>query len=178
MQTTSLPPAFELLFNSPQQPAGILAQVVRLTGEILEVDRCFLYVRDPQAGKGRIAFCWRKNDSIPDVTEPDWKDDTTSLPLEDPLFAAALSTKPSVYITDVETAPPDVLNRHFEARTFGHRALIHAHLIYQGVLWGILQPCVFGQPREWTAEERQLIELVLPHVAPVAATFVRSAQVS
>jgi GAF domain-containing protein len=162
----------DTLFPVDESPETALSQVVRWVGETLRADRCFLYIRNPTAGKGRIAFCWRKFASIPDVTQPEWQEDTGSLPQEDPLFAAALSDEPSVYVEDVETADPDVLNRVFENRTFGHRALIHAHITDKGQLWGILQPCQFGHPRRWTQYERSLMEDLLPQLLPWIQKYV------
>ncbi|GAA4466253.1 hypothetical protein GCM10023189_48000 [Nibrella saemangeumensis] len=165
--------SLEPLLNSDLSPGEKLSQIVGQLGEILRVDRCFLYVRDPAAGRGRIAFCWLRDTTIPDVFQPSWQDDTTDLPDEDPLFAAALAGKPSVYVDDVKMAEPDVLNRDFEDRTFGHSALVHAHIMEGETLWGILQPCMFGKPRHWTEQDRAFIEPLLPRLAPIIQSFVR-----
>lgn len=163
---------FDSIVSASHTPEEALNQVVHWVGETLRVDRCFLYVRQPEAGKGRIAFCWLKDASIPNVIQPQWQEDAIDLPKEDPLFAAALSAQPSVYVDDVQTAPPHVLNRSFEDRTFGHRALIHAHVTENGQLWGILQPSVFGRPRHWSEPERMWIEGVVPQLVPWIKRFV------
>ncbi|WP_266367072.1 GAF domain-containing protein [Tellurirhabdus rosea] len=163
----TLPAEFEALLHSSEPPEDILERLVRRVGEVLKADRCFLYVRRPHERRGRIMFCWRKDETIPDVIQPDWQEDTTTLPDEDPLFNAALTGRLSVYVDDVETAPPTVLNREFEHRTFGHRALIHAHATENGQLWGILQPAVFGKPRHWTDADRSLMEMLLPRLVDV-----------
>ena len=159
---------------TPQTARDQLQKVVEQVGTYLRADRCFLYVRQPYRQRGRTAFQWRRTDhadlEVPDVIQPDWQADTTDLPQQDPLIRAGLAQKPSVYVPDVETAAPDVLNQEFERSTFGHRALIHAHVQAEGQLWGILQPCVFGQPRIWTAAERTWVEALLPDlVAPIRA---------
>ncbi|MBC8084920.1 MAG: GAF domain-containing protein [Hymenobacter sp.] len=154
-----------------EAPAATLDRVVEQVGQYLRADRCFLYVRNPAAGQGRIAFCWRKNEAVPNPIHA-WQADTTELPEQDPLFRAALAARPSVFVEDVETATPDVLNREFEHQTFGHRALIHAHITDDGQLWGILQPCVFGQPRHWTPQERAAVEAVLPLLVPVIQAYI------
>ena len=158
-------------------PAETLDEVVRCVGTALNADRCFLYVRQPDQERGRTAFCWRKNEDIPDknTIQPNWQPDTDTLPAEDPLIRAGLAMKPSVYIDDVETAGSDVLNRDFERKTFGHRALIHAHIQQDNKLWGILQPCLFGNPRHWTDEEKAQIEVILPRLQPVIEAYVTSA---
>ena len=178
MTTTgeSLASAIDALLSNQLDPADTLNQVVQIVGTALNADRCFLYVRQPDQSRGRTAFCWRKNDQIPtkNTIQPDWQLDTTDLPAEDPLIRAGLAMKPSVYVDDVETATPDVLNQAFERETFGHRALIHAHIQQDNQLWGILQPCVFGQPRHWTDDEKAQIETILPRLQPVIAAYVKS----
>ncbi|QHT68920.1 GAF domain-containing protein [Rhodocytophaga rosea] len=142
--TGLLPSTFENLFNAGLAPKVLLEQLLPLIAEALQADRCFLYLRNPWKEKGRIEFCYCRNPAVPDVKEPERKNDTEELPLVDPLFAAALQTKPSIYIADVSTADPAMVNRNFEEKTFGHRALIHAPITENGQLWGILQPAIFG----------------------------------
>ncbi|GAB2526528.1 GAF domain-containing protein [Spirosoma aerophilum] len=155
-------------------PTDTLTQVVQCVGMTLQADRCFLYVRQPHLKRGRTAFCWRKNEDIPlkNTIQPHWQPDTDELPAEDPLIRAGLAMQPSVYVDDVDTAGPEVLNRQFEQETFGHRALIHAHIQRDNELWGILQPCMFGHPRHWTDEEKTQIEAILPILQPVIAAYV------
>lgn len=174
--TTSLSTAIDALIMKGHAPADTLNDVVQTVGLALTADRCFLYVRQPDRKRGRTTFCWRKNDDMPDknTIQPNWQADTTDLPAEDPLIRAGLNMQPSVYVDDVETATPDVLNRDFERETFGHRALIHAHIQQDNQLWGILQPAVFGQPRHWTGEEKAQIEAILPRLQPVIAAYVGS----
>ena len=173
---SALSATIEELIRAGHSPAHTLNQVVEYVGTALKADRCFLYVRQPDQGQGRTAFCWRKNGAIPDknTIQPNWQVDTNELPAEDPLIRAGLTMKPSAYVDDVETAGPQVLNRQFERETFGHRALIHAHIQFENQLWGILQPCMFGTPRHWTEAERKQIEAILPLLQPVIAAYVTS----
>jgi GAF domain-containing protein len=165
------------LIKRGQSPGATLDAIVGCVGQSLQADRCFLYVRRPVLGLGRTAFCWRRNADIPtkNTIQPEWQADTTGLPDEDPLIRAGLAMKPSVYVDDVEAAGPQVLNRQFEEETFGHRALIHAHIQKDGQLWGILQPCMFGSPRHWTAQEKEQIETILPRLQPLIEAYVASA---
>ncbi|UPL49391.1 GAF domain-containing protein [Hymenobacter sublimis] len=153
-------------------PAEALQRALNLIGPHLRADRCFLYVRDPAQARGRIALVWRLDEAVPDPRH-DWQDDTGELPKQDPLFRAALAARPSVYVEDVHEAGPEVLNQEFERRTFGHRALVHAHITDNGQLWGILQPCVFGHPRHWTAAERDYLDAAVPLLLPVVQEYVR-----
>ncbi|MBC8151484.1 MAG: GAF domain-containing protein [Bacteroidetes bacterium] len=168
----SLPETIGAILAQRQLPETTLNRVVEQVGRALDADRCFLYLRQPTLQRGRVAVCWRRNETVPDAFQPDWREDTGDLPDKDPLFRAAITLKPSVYVDDVETAGPDVLNRAFEAENFGHRALIHAHVTGEGQLWGVLQPCLFGRPRYWTAGEKRQIEAILPLLQPVIAAFV------
>ncbi len=168
----TLPAAIDALIDQGYAPDQTLNEVVETVGTVLNAERCFLYVRQPGQQHGRIAFCWRKDETIPDVIQPDWQPDTTDLPREDPLFRAAIEGRPSVYVDDVETAGPEVLNQEYEHKTFGHRALIHAHIQRDGQLWGILQPCLFIGPRTWTEIEKTHIEAILPRLQPVIAAYV------
>lgn len=174
LSITDLPATIDELISAGLSPGDTLNQVVEAVGVALQADRCFLYVRQPDQGRGRTAFCWRRHPGIPDknTIRPDWEPDTDELPAQDPLIRAGLAMKPSVYVDDVETADPQVLNRQFEEETFGHRALIHAHIRQDNKLWGILQPCMFGGPRHWTDEEKTQIEAILPRLQPVIAAFV------
>ena len=154
-------------------PAEALQHALDLVGPHLRADRCFLYVRDPAQGRGCIAFVWRLDEAVPDPRH-DWQDDTGALPEQDPLFRAALAAQPSVFVDDVTEAGPEILNQEFERRTFGHRALVHAHITDQGQLWGILQPCVFAHPRHWTAAERAYLDAATPLFLPVIQAHMRA----
>lgn len=172
MQTTF--PQLETLLKHEQDPETLFAELLPVLGEALQCDRCFLYLRNPQTQMGRVPYCWRRNDQIPEVFDPDWKPEPDSLADEDPMFAAALRTEPSIFVEDVETASSDVLNREFERENFGHRALIHAHLRQDGQLWGVLQPCVFGRSRIWTAADRAAIAEVEKILTPLAIAYIKA----
>ena len=90
------------------------------------------------------------------------------------MFAAALRAENSIFVEDIETASPSILNREFERTNLGHRALVHAHLRQDGLLWGILQPAVFGQLRVWTEDDRLLIEQVVEKLTPIVVGYVKA----
>jgi GAF domain-containing protein len=161
----------QAILQSEASPDDIFTALLPALGEILQCDRCFLYLRNPHNELGKVPFCWRRTLDIPEVLDIDWKLEPKSLD-QDPLFVAALQAKPSVYVEDVETADPQVVNRDFEQENFGHRALIHAHLRQDGLLWGILQPCIFGQPRIWTDSDRAIMTEVEQVITPLAIAYV------
>ncbi len=152
----------------------VFAELLPLLGKKLDCDRCFLYLRNPNTNMGKVTHCWRRNEQIPEILDPEWKLEPASLPQEDPLFAAALRAEPSIFVEDVETADPQVVNRSFEQENFGHRALIHAHLRQDGTLWGILQPCLFGKPRIWSDTDHSLITQVTQQLTPFAIAYVNA----
>jgi GAF domain-containing protein len=172
-ESTIAPNLSELnLILQLDDPEVVFSRLLPVLGEILQCDRCFLYLRNPANRMGKATHCWRRNSQIPEVLDPDWKPEPENLPEEDPMFAAALRAKPSIYVEDVETAAPEVLNREFERSNFGHRALIHAHLRQDGKLWGVLQPCVFNQPRHWTDSDHSIVERVERVITPLAIAYV------
>ena len=154
---------------------AIFSELMPALSEALQCDRTFLYLRYPSTRMGKVPFCWCRSADIPTVLDVDWKPEPSSLPDENPMFAAALRTAPSIFVEDVETASPDVLNKDFEQKNFGHRALIHAHICHDGQLWGVLQPSMFGKPRVWTEEERSLITTILEKITPLAVSYVKEA---
>ncbi|MBW4693361.1 MAG: GAF domain-containing protein [Lyngbya sp. HA4199-MV5] len=173
--TDRLPSAIDHLLTASLTPEALFKALMPALGAFLGCDRCFLYLRDPKTRLGRVPFCWIRHAEIPLVYDQTWKLEPASLAEEDPMFAAALRTDPSIFVEDVETASPQVLNRGFERQSFGHRALIHAHLAFDHQLWGVLQPCLFGRPRQWTAAERQAIAQIVQTITPEAIAYVDAA---
>jgi GAF domain-containing protein len=167
--------SIQTLIDHQHDPDAVLSTVVSTVGQTLECDRCFLYLRYPDTRIGKITHCWLRSHQYPNLTDPDWKPEPENLPAEDPLFAAALRAEPSVFVEDVETADPRIVNLAFEQKNFGHRALVHAHLRQEGMLWGILQPCVFEQPRIWTEADRQFMTQMEQIITPIAISLVQTA---
>lgn len=172
MDPSTLPLVESILQEKTQSSEGILKKTIAKIGESLNVDRCVLCVRDPSKKRCRTAFVWRRNDSIPDdYFQQKWVEETSFIN-DDPLYQAALACQPSLYIPDVSKASPDILNQDFENSFFGHQALIHAHVVQDGQLWGVLEPAVFHSPREWTQREKMFVESLLPILAEHVRRFV------
>ena len=91
----------------------------------------------------------------------------------DPMMGAGARDPQALFIEDVETAGPDVLNLEFE-KDFLHRALIHAPVYDEGQFLGILEPCTFGEPHVWTEEDRSLTAAVQERLGPVAGKWIRA----
>ncbi|MCF4969129.1 GAF domain-containing protein [Nostoc sp. CMAA1605] len=171
MTDLALPRSIQNILEKYTEPEAIFPAILPVIGEVLECDRCFLYLRNPQTRFAKIAYCWRKHQNIPDITESAWKLEPSSLPQEDPLFAAALRNEASIYVEDVETASPKVVNKEFERENLGHRALIHAHLCQDGQLWGILQPSVFGHKRIWSDFDHAIMTQLENELTPLVITY-------
>lgn len=167
-----LPPTIADILTASSTPAELFDALMPAIGTYLECDRCFLYLRDPNTGFGKVSFCWIRDDAIPMVYDAEWKLEPPTLADRDPMFAAALRAEPSVIVEDVETAAPTTLNKQFERESFGHRALIHAHICHEGQLWGVLQPSIFGRPRYWTPLEQTALEQVAQAITPSAVAYV------
>lgn len=163
----NLPVAIGLAFANAKTTADLLSVLMPTLGEFFKCDRCFLYLRNPYTRQGRVPFCWVRDPAVPTIYDQTCKVEPPSLASQDPMFAAALQMQASIFVEDIETASPQVLSRLFEQETFGHRALIHAHLSLNNQLWGVLQLCMFNQPRHWTQAERQTIEQVVEILTPI-----------
>lgn len=166
--------ALTKILSEDSTPDTIFSTLLPALTKALQCDRCFLYLRHPQTSIGKVVSCWCRSPEYPEIIDLDWKEEPASLANEDPLFAAALRTEPSIFVEDVETADPNTVNKDFEHKTFGHRALIHAHLCYKGQLFGILQPCVFGKPRIWTEADRAIIFTTVEQLTPTVVSYVKA----
>ncbi|BAY27738.1 hypothetical protein NIES2100_75630 [Calothrix sp. NIES-2100] len=175
MTNLVLPEIVQEILDKNTEPDAIFREILPIIGDELQCDRCFLYLRNPQTKLAKVAYCWRRNQEIPDITDLNWRLDPESLPQEDPLFAAALRNDPSVYVEDIETASPEVVNKEFEHKYMGHRALIHAHLCQNHQLWGILQPAVFGRPRVWSERDRAFVTQLETKLIPLVVAYVKAA---
>jgi hypothetical protein len=102
-----------------------------------------------------------------------WQPLSPTLAQEDPMFALALRDPEALYIDDVLAADPALVNGPYEVENFRHRGLIHAPLMADGLLWGILEPCVIQAPRHWTACDRAVTAWVQQRLTPLAIRYVR-----
>ncbi len=174
MTTFATTPELQALLPKSDQADVIFPAVLAFLGAQLQCDRCFLYLRHPATRLGKVPYCWRRHDNIPIILDDHWKPEPANLPNADPMFAAALQCAPAIFVEDVETTSPDILDRTFEQENFGHRALVHAHLCHEGQLWGVLQPCVFDQPRHWTTSDRDLITTATAALLPFAIAYIQA----
>lgn len=167
---TSYPESLEQLFTHNRDPQILFTAILPALCDVLQTDRCFLLVRDP-ATRMHQNFCWRRSPDLPDTSTNGWELEE-EWEREDPMFAAALRTDPSIFVEDIETTSANVLNVEFE-RNMGHRALVHAHIAQDQQLWGILQPAVFGRPKPWSEFDRALILQTVEKLRPIVIAYVQ-----
>jgi GAF domain-containing protein len=136
-------------------------------------DRCFLYLRDASTGRGGTVACWSEDGRWPDM-RGEFVPEPADLFTLDPMMGIAARQPEALFIDDIETAGPEVLNLEFEQRDFGHRALIHAPVYADGELVGILEPCTFGEPHAWSAADRELTAAVQERLGPVAGAWLQA----
>ncbi|HEY9618810.1 MAG TPA: GAF domain-containing protein [Crinalium sp.] len=175
MTAYTLPSTLEAVFSEHTKPEALFEALLPALCEVLQSDRCFLHLRNPQTRMYK-SICWKRKPEFPDVTTEGWEPEM-EWELDDPMFAAALRTAPSIFVDDIETASPEVLNVEFEREYLGHRALVHAHIGRDGALWGILQPCVFNHPRVWTDFDRFVINQLTEKLFPIVRSYVQASGV-
>ncbi|NJO79544.1 MAG: GAF domain-containing protein [Cyanobacteria bacterium RM1_2_2] len=138
--------------------------------EALHCDRCFLYLRKPETHQGRVTHCYRTDPKWVDLTNADWIDEGNVADV-DPLMAIAFRTDEIIYVSDVETASPDVINLAYEQEFFKHRALIHLPIYHDGKLYAIVEPSVFDQPHQWTASDRAIMAELQTRLPPLVISY-------
>lgn len=159
------------LFTTLQEPDALFTALMPALCEALSCDRSFLYVRQPDSGRGRITHCYSRHPDGEDLTGADWIEEGEAANT-DPLMVLALNDPTAVYISDIETAPSDQLDLAYEREKFKHRALIHAPIYHEDQLYGILEPCIFDRPHEWTEADRTLIADVQAQLGEWVASYV------
>jgi GAF domain-containing protein len=162
-----------VLLDGNAAPDALLGALMPALAKALGCDRCMLFLRDPGTRKSRATHAWaRKPEFALAREDAGWQVEPPSLPEEDPMFGAALRNPEALFINDVTTADPALVNATFELEHFKHRALVHAPIYHDGLMYGILEPCVIGAPRAWSAADRGAVELVQQRIAPAVAAYV------
>ena len=150
-----------------------LQALVEVVGKLLDCDRCCLFLRQPATRMSRMTHEWeRKPEFALTRDSTDWSAEPASLENDDPMFAEALVNPDALFIDDVRTAEPGLVNAEYEEKHFGHRALVHAPVFHEGGMYGILEPCVFGKPRAWSETDRALVARVQNKAAAMIAAYV------
>jgi GAF domain-containing protein len=97
MNNLALPKILHSLFEKQNNLDVSLTALMAITVKLLDCDRCFLYVRDPDTRLGKAAFCFCRNNKIPDVTGSQWQRESFSTESDRQLInAIAKETTPLV----------------------------------------------------------------------------------
>ena len=161
------------LLDSDAEPDALLGALMPALGIALDCDRCVLFLRDPHSRRARAPHRWQRKPEYALARADDgWHEEPDSLDDDDPMFAEALRNPAALFIEDVLTADRSRVNGPYEVEHFGHRALVHAPIYHDGLMYGILEPCVMGQPRAWSQSDRDTVALVQARIGPAAAAYV------
>jgi len=174
MNDDAIPEDLRKLFAGKRPLDAMFHRLMELYGRAVSADRCLLFLYEPERHLARNTHAWQRKPEWA-LGRPDkaWSPISESLPQKDPLFAEALINPEALYIDDIETADPALVNAAYERESFGHKALIHAPLMADGSLWGILEPCTMEAPRQWTASDRAVTAWVQQKLTPLAIRYVR-----
>lgn len=168
-----IPPELASLPGSKLPLERLLAALIEQSGIALECDRTLLFLRDPESTLSKMTHEWcRKPEYALERPRSEWTPQPPSLPKDDPMYGEALHNPVALYIEDVRTSGPEVLNREYEERIFKHRALVHAPIYADGKMYGIYEPCVFEEPRTWSADDKALTEWLQKTLSPLAVRYV------
>lgn len=161
------------LLDSGAEPDALLAALMPALGMALGCDRCVLFLRHPHSRRARALHRWQRKPEYALGRDDDgWRREPDSLVEDDPMFAEALRSPAALFIEDVLTADESLVNGAYEVEHFGHRALVHAPIYHDGLMYGILEPCVMGRPRTWSQSARDTVALVQAGIGPAVAAYV------
>ena len=73
MKDSAIPVVLEKILNDDSTPDAVFSNLLPALGEVLQCDRCFLYLRHPQTQIGKVVYCWCRSCEYPDVTDSNWK---------------------------------------------------------------------------------------------------------
>lgn len=168
-----MPDDLHTLLNSDATPDKLLGDLMQVVCNALDCDRCVLYLRDPHTRLSGATHAWeRKPEYALSRDNYDWQEEPPSLVEDDPMFAEALRSPVALFIEDVTNADPSLVNREYELKYFRHRALVHAPLYHEELMYGIFEPSVMEAPRAWSSFDREIIAMIQARIAPVAARYV------
>ncbi|PVH84066.1 hypothetical protein DL98DRAFT_512823 [Cadophora sp. DSE1049] len=183
-----LPDDLEVVFSTNQNdPEALLIAFMPVFCDHVKADRMFIQPRNPDTRVCKV-LRWRRSEEIPmpaipgNVKPNQWFVED-KWEIEDPLWRAALSLKPSIYVEDLQKAAGEgLLNIEFENKYMFHTAFIHAHAHWPPMslkevevnpelegrkFYGSVQPAVFDGPRIWGPDIHELVSTSLERLAPV-----------
>jgi GAF domain-containing protein len=163
----------QTLLNSDGAPEDVLDDLMPALCAVLDCDRCILFLRDPHTRRSRATHAWHSKPEFALAREDrGWQAESPTLAEDDPMFAEALRNPAALFIEDVLTADPADVNGDYEMKYFKHRALVHAPLYHDGLMYGVLEPSVMETARVWSAADHEIVAKAQEKIAPLAAAHV------
>ena len=161
------------LFDASIDSDTALTGLMEVLARGLSCDRCLLFLREPHSRKTRMTHQWAASPEH-EVSRAgqEWTAESPTLPDEDPMYREALTNPGALYIDDIEKADPNLVNAAYELEHFGHTALIHAPIHKDGLMYGIIEPCVFSGPRVWSSADRVLTALAQERCIPSVVDYI------
>ena len=142
--------------------------------DLLQCDRCYLYIRDPQRLTYQIPHCYCIHPEIPNLAQTEPDTESFYLAQTNPLFAAAIDGEPHIFIEDMDKLFSSNENCVFWQRNYSdQKALVQAHLFIKGELWGIVQAAQYHRPRPWTRFDRSLVSQIVDRITPLVTVYVK-----
>ncbi len=167
-----IPRALAALLDDDADPDDVLGRFVEAYAKAIGADRCVLFLYRPERRLCCRTHAWHAR---PEWALPRFASGWTPLPEDladqDPMYALALVDPDAVYIDDIETADPTLVNAAHEREHFGHHSLIHAPLHDDGVLLGVLEPCTMAAPKVWTPLDKRITAWSQVHLLPVVKAY-------
>ena len=163
------------ILESGLTPDEKLTALMPAFARALNCERCVMFLRDPETHRGRAVHRWAATPAYALRREDrGWEPMPATILDDDPMYAEAMVNPEALYIEDIETAAPALLNAAYEREHFGHRALVHAPIWHEGEMYGVLEPSSMVKPRKWNTADRALVAAVQERIAPVVAAFVKA----
>ena len=168
----SIPADLKAVFEDTSNLEALFQKLMPVYGKEVSADRSLLFLYEPGQKMARCVAAWQ--------AKPEWAmdrpmDSWEAMPDEDPMFAEAMVNPVALYIDDVLNAPPEVLNGPYEVENFKHLALVHAPLLEDGKLYGILEPCTMAAPRVWTDHDKAVTAWTQEQLLPLAKRYIADA---
>ena len=173
MSLSNLPAPLDSVFADTENLPVFFDRLMMGMIEVLQCDRCYLYLRDPKFYYCQISHCYCVHPEIPNLAEPQKQTESYYRSKTDPLFAAALNCEPNIFIEDMARAFKERDCYDWQQNYFEPQALIQAHVFSDNELWGIMRIAQFKRPRPWTSFDRNIISTIVDRITPLVTIYVR-----
>jgi GAF domain-containing protein len=169
----AIPADLKAVFADTSDLEALFANLMPVYGKAVCAERSLLFLYEPDRKMARCIAAWQAKPEWAMGRDMNaWEAMPDDLPEQDPMFAEAMVNPEALYIDDVLNAPPEVLNGPYEVEHFRHLALVHAPLLEDGKLWGILEPCTMAAPRAWTDHDKAITAWTQAQLLPLAKRYI------